>query len=80
MKNDVIADEAYRSQYGFIDSDARHMRDLFSNFRMRLFRYAKSTQGRKKGDRLGEKKVTGYFVWGRRRKLLGLGSDSSSKV
>jgi hypothetical protein len=34
----------YRSQYDFIDGDAHHRRDLFSNFGMRLFRYAKNTQ------------------------------------
>ena len=33
---------AYRNQYDFIGGDAHHMRDLFSNFGMRLFRYAKN--------------------------------------
>ncbi len=35
---------AYRSQYDLIDADARLMRNLFSNFGMRLFRSAKNTQ------------------------------------
>jgi len=33
----------YRTQYDFIEGDARNMRDLFSNFGMRLFRFTKNT-------------------------------------